>query len=164
MYAYDFPTEFVKISNRWVGTSHSSQKVEVCHNHTRSFSIPAGITSIPMRARCKIISDDFVLPPFGLDGTTNLTIDILSYPYNLTPLEHLSLQPLAKIKLQQLMQFKASDLDFLKFRQPIYPAGGWTSANSSHFALTVIITIGLIAVAAYLTFLNCRFRMLVANV
>ena len=165
MYAYDLPTEFVKISNRWVGTSHSPQKVEeVCHNHTRSFSIPAGITSIPMIAGCKIISDDFVLPPFGLQGTTNLTIDILSHPYNLTPLEHLSLQPLAKIKLQQLMPFKASDLDFLKLQQAIYPAGNWTSVNSSHFALTVIIIIGLIAVAVYLTFLKCRSRMLVTNV
>ena len=104
MYAYDLPTEFVKNSNRWVGTSHSPQKVEeVCHNHTCSFSVHTGITSILMRAGCKIISDDFVLPPFRLEGTTNLTIDILSHLYNLTPLEHLSLYPLAKIKLQQLM-------------------------------------------------------------
>ena len=117
-----------------------------------------------MRAGCKIIGDGFVLPPFGLEGTANLTIDILSHRYNLTPLEHLSLQPLAKIKLQQLMPFKASDLDFLKLRQAIYPTGSWTSANSSHFALTVIITTGLIAVAVYLTFLKCCSRMLVTNV
>ena len=115
VYDYDLPTEFVKIGNRWVGTSHLPQKVEeVCHNHTRSFSIPAGITSIPMRAGCKIISSNFMLPPFGLEGTTNLTINILSHPYNLTLLEHLSFEPLAKIKLQQLMPFKATDLDFLQ--------------------------------------------------
>ena len=37
IYAYNLPTEFVKITGRWVGTSHSAQKAEeVCKNHTRS--------------------------------------------------------------------------------------------------------------------------------
>ena len=158
-------TEIVKIDDRWIGTSHSAQKAEeVCRNYTRSITIPAGLSSIPVNSGCKIITPDFVLPPFGLEGSSNVTIKILTPPLNVTPLEHLELEPLAKIKLQNLKPFKASDLKFLKLRQAIYPHSYWTSSNSSHLALTEIITIGLIAVAAYLTFLKCRSRMFVANV
>ena len=164
-YSYEIPTEFVKISDGWVGTSHSAQKAEqVCRNYTRSITIPAGLSSIPVEAGCKIITPDFVLPPFGLEGTTNSTIKVLTPPMNVTPLEHLKLDPLAKLKLQNLKPFKASELKFLKLRQAIYPETYWTSSNSSHLALTIVISFGLIAVAAYLTFLKCRSRMFVTNV
>ena len=164
VYAYNMPTEFVKVSNRWVGTSHSAQKAEeVCQNYTKSIQIPAGLASIPVKAGCKIITQDFVLPPFGLEGSSNLRIEILSHPFNFTPLNHLELEPLAKIKLQNLKPFKTSDLKFLKLRQAIYPSAYWSSANSSHLALTIIVTIGLISVATYLTFLKCHSRIYVAN-
>ena len=103
VYAYDMPTEFVKVSNRWVGTSHSAQKAEeVCQNYTKSIQIPAGLASIPVKAGCKIITPDFVLPPFGLEGSSNLTIEILSHPFNFTPLNHLELEPLAKLSYKTL--------------------------------------------------------------
>ena len=156
-YAFDIPTEFVRVSDRWVGTSHSAQKAEeVCPNRTRTIKIPAGLSSIPVKAGCRIITPDFVLPPFGLQGSSNLTLQVISHPLNSTPLAHLELEPLAKIKLQDLKPFKDSDLKFLKLRQAIYPAAYWSSSNSSHLALTIIISIGLVAVAAYLTFLRCR--------
>ena len=310
-YAYDIPTEFVRIFDRWVGTSHSAQKAEeVCSNYTKTIMIPAGLSSIPVKAGCKIITADFVLPPFGLQGSSNLTLQVISHPLNSTPLAHLeqrgqrqqqhqrqyhqqqqqprgrgndnrigpchtcgrlghrrqechysgfschncgrpghlasvcrqwqqkknantapaptrsvpllphrcephsccssvyseynpwqlkcrddaswtstttprptgislprcmdpplgnhhhasppaattTLDPLAKIELQDLKPFKDADLKFLKLRQAIYPAAYWSSSNSSHLALTIIITIGLIAVASYLTFLRCRAR------
>ena len=54
VYAYNMPTEFVKVSNRWVGTSHSAQKAEeVCQNYTKSIQIPAGLASIPVKAGLK---------------------------------------------------------------------------------------------------------------
>ena len=165
VYAYNMPTEFVKVSNQWVGTSHSAKKdEEICQNYTKSIQIPAGLASIPVKGGCKIITRDFVLPPFGLEGSSNLTIEILSHPFNSTPLNHLELEPLAKIKLQNLKPFKTSDLKFLKLHQAIYPSAYWSSANSSHLALTIIVTIGLISVATYLTFLKCHSRTYVANV
>ena len=164
-YAYNTPTEFVRVFDRWVDTSHSAQKAEeVCSNHTKTIMIPAGLSSIPVKAGCKIITADFVLPPFGLQGSSNLTLQVISYPLNSTPLAHLELDPLAKIKLQDLKPFKDADLKFLKLRQAIYPAAYWSSSNSSHLALTIIITIGLIAVASYLTFLRCRARTYVTEV
>ena len=164
-YAYNTPTEFVRVFDRWVGTSHSAQKAEeVCSNHTKTIMIPAGLSSIPVKAGCKIITADFVLPPFGLQGSSNLTLQVISHPLNSTPLAHLELDPLAKIKLQDLKPFKDADLKFLKLRQAIYPAAYWSSSNSSHLALTIIITIGLIAVASYLTFLRCRARTYVTEV
>ena len=126
--------------------------------------IPAGLSSIPVKAGCKIITADFVLPPFGIQGSSNLTLQVISHPLNSIPLAHLELDPLAKIKLQDLKPFKDADLKFLKLRQAIYPAAYWSSSNSSHLALTVIITIGLIAVASYLTFLRCRARTYVTEV
>ena len=144
-YAFDIPTEFVRVSDRWVGTSHSAQKAEeVCPNRTQSITIPAGLSSIPVKAGCKII-----IP--GLQGSSNLTLQVIIHPLNSTPLAHLELEPLAKIKLQDLKPFKDSDLEFLKLRQAIYPAVYWSSSNSFHLALTIIISIGLVAVAAYLT-------------
>ena len=164
-YAYDIPTEFIRIFDRWVGTSHSAQKAEeVCSNYTKTIMIPAGLSSIPVKAGCKIITTDFVLPPFGLQGSSNLTLQVISHPLNSTPLAHLELDPLAKIELQDLKPFKDADLKFLKLRQAIYPTAYWSSSNSSHLALTIIITIGLIAVASYLTFLRCRARAYVTEV
>ena len=80
-YAFDIPTEFVRVTDRWVGTSHSAQKAEeVCSNHTQAIMIPAGLSSIPVKAGCKIITPDFVLPPFGLQGSSNLTLQVISNP------------------------------------------------------------------------------------
>ena len=126
--------------------------------------IPAGLSSIPVKAGCKIITADFVLPHFGLQGSSNLTLQVISHPLNSTPLAHLELDPLAKIKLQDLKPFQDADLKFLKLRQAIYPAAYWSSSNSSHLALTIIISIGLIAVASYLTFLRCRAHTYVTEV
>ena len=164
-YAFDIQTEFVRISDRWVGTSHSAQKAEeVCPIRTESITIPPGLSSIPVKAGCKITTPDFVLPPFGLQGSSNLTLQVISHPLNITPLAHLELEPLAKIKLQDLKPFKESDLKFLKLRQAIYPAAYWSSSNSSHLAITILVSIGLVAVAAYLTFLRCRARTYVTEV
>lgn len=161
-YTYNEITEFVKVQDEWIGTSNKPQKVEeVCVNHTRSFTIPSGVCSIPIRANCKIIGEDFLLPPFGVQGTSNLSLKVLTSPYMMDPLFHLNLQPLADVKLASLHSFKHSDLKFLKLQHVVSPYDQPTALGASHFSLTILLTLAFIGLAGYLTYLRCRSRVYV---
>ena len=136
MYTYNEVTDFISIQYEWIGTTNQPQKVEeVCTNYTHSFTIPSGVCSIPICASCKIIGDDFLLPPLGVQGTSNLSLKVLTTPYTLNPLYHLKLQPLADIKLASLHSFKHSDLKFLKLQHVLAPHKEVAPPTSSHMTL-----------------------------
>ena len=159
-YSYNEVTDFTRIQDEWVGTTNQPQKVEeVCTNSSPSFTIPSGVCSIPIRANCKIICDDFLLPPFGVQGTSNFSLTLLATPYMLDPLYHLKLQPLADIKLASLHSFKHSDLRFLKLQHIVAPFKEVTPLTSSHLTLTIILTLAFIGLASYLTYNRCRNRI-----